>query len=99
MTMRSFCHPDFLGGHAYGLYITFNKNIDDDVQLWISPHATVDTDDLRLTEWPEARRLLPHPEQVEALLATMPHGIIEYSPVRQEWGNYPLESPTRPSGQ
>ena len=97
MNIKSFCHPDFLSGTAGVLYVTFNKNIEDNVQLWISPHATVDTDDLKYTEWKEARRLLPLPEQVDALLADMPHGIIEYSPVTREWGNYPLLKSLHPA--
>ena len=79
------CAQSVLDKTAYSIHISFSKNVDGDAVMWISDTAIVDPHDLKLVEWSEARRVLPNPQQIDTMLADLPHTIVSYNQDTKTW--------------
>ena len=82
------CDQRILEEKAPEIHITFNKNDDGQLVMWISTDANAEEDDLTEVAWDEARAVLPEPDQVDILLAEKPHGVFSYDRGTREWASY-----------
>jgi len=79
------CAKSILNKTAHSFSVTFDKDKAKDAVIWVAEDGEYEPDDLIDVEWSEARNVLPMPQQLEALMAERPHGLLYYEKEVMSW--------------